>query len=432
MNKKLHRIAFWLILVGLTVVRGFGQASPAVVVSPRYEGFQLPTLQGSLNYAFSVSERVDRGYSGNDTTGYSTNFGGDVAYLSNSQTHPFNLIYSGGYLAGNVNQGSSTYQNLVLSQTIPIRRWTIVLDDAVSYLPQTGTVGLSGIPGVGDGGIPPVDTGADAGQTILTQNSNRVTNTLSGSFQRPVTGKTSLNGFGSYGVIRFTDDSPDNGIQGIDNTSETAGGGFSHRIDALSSYNASYNYTNFSFSGAYNYSLASQSVNFGYTRQFTRKVFLNASLGPQRTSSIALSAPSYTLAANVALSYSGEFSTYTAAYNSGTNNGSGVATGATFETLSGTISRPLSRAWHGSVTMGFNRSSNLPLVGSPSFTTNAFIGSGQVNRAVGRNLSVFISYTAQQQNLTGSVQSTNTLDGLSQVFAFGFTYAPASHHLGRR
>ena len=423
-------MVFCLVWLGLSGAVALGQASPAVVESPRYEGFRLPNLQGSLNYALNVSERIDHGYNGNNRTDYSTNFGGDVAYLSNSQIHPFSLIYSGGYLAGNSNEGSTTYQNLALSQQLTIRRWTVVLGDSISYLPQTPTTGLSGIPGVGDGGIPPVDTGVDAGQTILTQNSTRVVNTASGSVQRGLTGKTFLNGFGSYGLVDYLDD--DNDPTGLNSTQYTVGGGFTHRIDARTSFSTNYNYTTFGYGDASGISLVSQSLNFGYVHQFTRRVSLNASMGPQRTSGDVLIDASYNLAANVALSYTGEFATYSAGYSSGTSSGSGVATGATTENAFGMVSRPLGRAWHGSANFGYSRSSNLPILSQPAFTTNSLIGSAQVNRALGRNLSTFISYTAQRQILVGSVESSNLFNGLSQVLGFGLTYSPGSRHLGGR
>jgi hypothetical protein len=432
MKKRLHRAFFHLLPFGLTATSALGQASPAAVAPPRYEGFQLPKLQGSLNYAISASERVDNGYNGNGMTDYSTNFGGDLAYLSNSQTHPFGVIYSGGYLVGTSEQPSSFYQNLGLSQSLTLQRWSVVMSDSVSYLPQTATAGLSGIPGVGDGGVPPVDTGVDNGQTILTQNSNRVVNTFSASVQRGLTGKTSLNVFGSYGLVDYTGDSQGSGVSGLNSSQNSVGGGFSHRVDARSSFSANYIYSRFEYGGRYGYSLASQSLNFGYTHQFTRKVSVNVSVGPQRTSSVALVDPTYNLAANVGVSYSGRFASYSAGYNSGTNGGSGVATGAMTQSATASISRPLGRAWFGNAGLTYSRSANLPVLGGPAFTTNAVVGTTQFNRALRRNLSTFVSYTAQRQSLVGSVQSSNVFSGLSQVIGFGLTYSPASRHLGGR
>ena len=417
-----------------------GQALPAAVASPRYEGFHLPTLGGSLNYALNFSERVDNGYNGGDVTAYSTNLGGDLAYLSSSQTHPFSLIYSGGYLIGNANQPSSLYQNLALSQSVAYRKYTFVVSDSFNYLPQTPTAGLSGIPGVGDGGLPPVDTGVDSGQTILTQNSTRVLNTLSGSAQRTVTGKTTLNVFSSYGVIDYVGDSKASGISGLNSSQDSVGGGFSHRVSVRTSYSANYNYNNLSYSGVDGLpsnptdaiSLHSQSLNLGFNHQFTRKAFLNVSLGPQRTSSTFLADPSYGLAANILMNYSSEFVVYSATYTSGTNSGSGVAAGANTQAAVGTLSRPLGRAWHASTSLGYTRSSNLPVLGGSAFRINAVIGTAQVNRALSRNLSAFFSYTAQSQTVAGSFAATNSFKGISQVVGFGLTYAPATRHLGGR
>ncbi len=425
MRKRTHFAVLCLLPLACLTPLVYGQAAPAAVGSPRYEGFQLPTTQGTLTYALNFSERANVGYNGTNQTDYSTTLGGDLAYLSGSATHPFSMIYSGGYLVGTSDEPSSYYQNLSLSQVLSYRKWNVVVSDSVSYLPQSPTAGLSGVPGVGDGGVAPV---SGSNQSILTDNSDRISNSVAGSVQRAVTGKTSLQAFGSESILTFVGDS---GPGGLDSHQYSAGGGVAHRLNALSSVNANVNYSSFGFEGS-TAGFSSEAVTFGYVRQFTRRFGLNASLGPQRTDGALLAHAAYGLSADVSTTYSTREAALQASYTSGSSNGSGVSAGARTQSVLGSASRGLGRAWNGSLSLSYSRSSNLPVIDQPAFTTNTGIVSTQIGRALGRHLSGFFSYTAERQDLEGVLQTSNSFSGLNQVFGFGLSYVPASLHLGGR
>jgi hypothetical protein len=133
--------------------------APPMATAPSF-GFSLPSAEGTLTYSLSASESFLTGSeaSGTDTT---TSLSGSLGYLSSSPNKPFSLVYSGGYLYSTVSgyPGSSTFQNLAASQVVTTKNWNFVVDDAVSYLPEAPTTGLSGIPGVGDIGVVPVQIG---------------------------------------------------------------------------------------------------------------------------------------------------------------------------------------------------------------------------------------------------------------------------------
>ena len=425
MRKRPHSAVLCLLPLACFTPLAYGQAAPAAVGSPQYEGFQLPTTQGTLTYSLNFSERANVGYNGADQTTHSTTFGGDLAYLSGSATHPFSMVYAGGYLVGTSDQPSSLYQSLSLSQVLSYRKWNVIVSDSVSYLPQSPTAGLSGVPGVGDGGVAPV---SGSNQSILTENSDRISNSVAGSVQRSVTGKTSLQAFGSESILTFVGDS---GPGGLDSHQYTAGGGGSHRLNALSSVNTNVDYSSFRFGGS-SAGFSSEALTFGYVRQFTRRFGVNASLGPQRTDGELLAHSVYGLSADVSANYSTREAALQASYTSGSSNGSGVSIGARTQSLVGSASRALGRAWNGSLSVSYSRSSNLPVLGQPAFTTNTGIVSTQIGRALGRHLSGFFSYTAERQDLAGVLLTSNSFSGLTQVFGFGISYVPASLHLGGR
>jgi hypothetical protein len=177
----------------------FGQALPAAEASPISTGFELPTTAGTLDYALSVGESLTWGYYTGAGTVYGTNLSGDLGYISSSQRDPFTAVLAGGHFWGS-GGFSYSYVSMGVSQQISLGRWVYLLSDGLSYMPGTSTIGLTGLPGVGDLGVNPVQVGPVAGQGILTDYSNRISNTASLSIQRPITGKTSFNASGSYAI----------------------------------------------------------------------------------------------------------------------------------------------------------------------------------------------------------------------------------------
>ena len=148
--------------------------------------------------------------------------------------------------------------------------------------------------GVGDLGVTPVQVGADTGQGVLTNYSTRVNNTSSGSVQRALTGRTSLNGFASYGILRFVGSGVD---AGLESNSVSGGGGLSHQFDARNSLGGNFAYSSYTFVGA-TYGVAapsftSQTASGFYTHQFTRKIGISLSAGPQWTNVESTTSPAW-------------------------------------------------------------------------------------------------------------------------------------------
>ncbi len=401
-----------------------GQAVPAVGTSAPTEGFQFPTVNGSLQYSVTAAESLVFGYNGQPGTGTSavTSFSGDLAFLSKSKTNPFSAVYSGGYLVGSGQEPSSPFQNLALSQVIKTRSYDFILADTVSYLPQTPSSGLSGIPGLGDVGIGggPI---ADPQLGILTTYSTRVSNTASGTAVRTLTGSTSLHATGTYGIERFL-----GGSIGLDNNQVSGTGGVLHRINARSSAGADVSYSHFSYTDS-GLNFDTQTLLFQFTRQLTRQLTLNVGAGPQRVNSG--NQPSINVSFNASLGYTAARTNYILNYSRGVTAGDGVVAGAHTDTVNLSAQRALSRAWDVSGLLGYNRSNSLPNGVLPSFSNDTVVASGQVSRSLNHALFLFASYTLQRQSVAGTAAVNNPFNGLSQILGFGITYAPRPF-LGRR
>jgi hypothetical protein len=429
-----------MMLLALSAV-SYGQAIPTAVVSNTSPRWGLPALDGSVHYALSASQLVELGYYASADTAQSTSLSGNVSYANLSQNLPFSMLFSGGVLFGNSGQGTTTFQNIAVSQGLVRGKWVLNVSDVFSYLPQSPTTGLSGIPGVGDLGTQPVEIpGQGSSGGILTYGGYRIYNALSGSIERRLTGRTSLSGTGGWSVLKFLDNN------GSDTSQISGSVSADHRLDARDTISAGASYSAYSINGDVNplnvADFRTRGLNVGYSRLLSRSLGFSASGGPQwvDSSNSALVPSRVNLAANVALGYSRKLIGVNVNYTRGVNGGGGVQPGGLSDSISGSVSRSLNRTWMASAQATYTRTSGLltvPLAAeqttgtSVDGVTKTFYGGGQLSRALGRYWSGWISYVAQNQSTTSSIVSQNTFSGFSQTFAVGITFAPKATRLGQ-
>jgi hypothetical protein len=421
-----------VLIMQITPPSALAQALPAAEAAPISTGFALPRTAGTLQYAVSASESLSWGFYGNQGADSATNLTGDVAYISNSKRDPFSMIFSGGHSWTNSGQPSYTYLNLGLSQVLALGRWNFVLSDSVSYLPGTPTTGLSGVPGVGDLGVAPVQVGGDTDQGVLTNFSTRVTNTAAASLVRQLTAKTSISASGTYSTMSFLGNSDAN--QGLDSTSKAGSASLSHQLDARNSLGGNFAYSEFDYSSNGNSmalpSVTGKTLSAQFSRSVTRKLHVSAAGGPQWTS--VGSYQSLSLFADVSAAYAGQFSHASLTYVRSANAGSGVAGGAISSGVSFAAGRTFARVWNCGFTSAYTQSSNLPLPGVASYSFRTTIAGVQVSRAIARSLSGYANYTLENQSNSGAGNAVDVFNGLSQFVGFGLTFSPSSLHFGRQ
>jgi hypothetical protein len=382
-----------------------------------------------MTYSLSASEAFLTGYNGG--TNYSTALSGSLGYLSSSPSKPFSLVYSGGYLYSSVPgyASSSTFQNLAASQVWTTKNWNFVIDDAVSYLPESPTTGLSGIPGVGDIGVEPVQIGDQPAQSILTNYATRVGNGLNGGITRTINKSLSINGSASWQILHFLNN------QGINSSMASGSIGPTYRINARSSASADfiYTYTDNGYAGQ-SFPFETEGITFQYQRQLTHFFSMNVAAGPQRTfgtgSSATLIPSEVTPVASATLSYNRRTTTASVSYSRATNAGSGVVFGALTSSIGGTVRQQFSRNWQGALTASYSENKSLATIAGLNQNYKSTFGGGQVSRRLGRSFSGYFSYTAVTQNQTNVVITQRAYSGLSQTFSVGITYAPGAQHLG--
>jgi hypothetical protein len=414
-----------------------GQALPAAEASPISTGFSLPTTLGTLQYAISASQSLTWGYYGNQGVAASTNVTGDIAYLSVSKRDPFSMVFSGGRSFSESGQLSANFLNLGLSQVLNVGRWNMVLADGVSYLPGTPTTGLSGVPGVGDLGVNPVQIGPDTPQGALTVFSNRVDNTATVSIQRQLTGKTTANVSGSYILARFINNNGSTSNNGLDSDMVVGGGGFNHQLNVRTGFGGNYSYSRYSFLGSGSGlgpatpNFTSQTVSAQFSHQFTRKWSMTAAAGPEWISiQSAGRTQQLSVYADVSTGYTGHFVHAAASFVRDTNSGFGVSGGALSDGVSASAGRIFAVVWDVSGTAAYTRTSTLPGAGIAPFSLNTAVAGVQVSRAIMRNLSGYASFTVEKQ-ANGGFSALDIFSGLAKVAGFGLTYSPTSKRIGR-
>jgi hypothetical protein len=433
-NAPIRSGLFLLLALLLPVGRAaFGQALPTAEAAPISTGFELPRTAGTLSYSVSANESLYSGYYGNSGLSTSTGLNGNLAFISISKLYPFSMVFSGGRAWSTSGQPSTLYLNLALSQVVTTRTWNFVLSDSVGYLPQTPSTGLSGIPGVGDLGVPPPQAGTDTGQGLLTVYSTRVNNSASLSAQHSLTGKTSIQVSGTYTTLRFLGNSSSNS-NGVETTGESGTIGLSHRIDARDSLSGNYSYSNFSY-GSTQPGFNSQTASMDYSRQFTRQLSMDIAAGPQWTSvSNGGQSPQVSINAYVSasLAYSVQLANFSVGYSRSTNSGFGVLDGARSDSVRFSASRTFDKVWNGSVTASYSRTTSLSSIGPASYAPSTEVVSAQISRAIARSLSTYASYTLENQSSSASTVGVNAFSGYFQVVGFGLTYSPTSIHVGSR
>jgi hypothetical protein len=433
----------------------YGQAIPAGTITPISSigsGPNLPNLDGVVHYALSASEAIQFGYYGSGVVTNSAILSGDVGYTAKSELRPFSLLAAGGVILANQSgQGTTGFINGVISQGYITRNWNFNISDSVSFLPQSPTTGLSGIPGVGDLGSVPV-TGPVEGPAggIFSVSGNRVANSLTGSVERNIGRETSISGSGSWSLFHFLGDNAST-VGLFDNSVVSGMVAINRRLDARSSMNVNAVYSTFSYTGSstgltqlINAGLAqpdieTRGINLSYQRLLTRSFSFNVSGGPQWVSSSnsTLIPSAINAAVSGGLSYSRGLTNASVGYSRGVNAGSGVLAGALTDTVYASVGHNYGRRWVAALSAGYTHSAGLTqLPGQPSQAPvnevyDTTFGAAQLTHGFTPRFSGFVSYEAQHQSSNNAVARQNVLNGTSQTFAVGVTFTPRSTRLGQ-
>lgn len=367
----------------------------------------------NLQYAFRYSQ-VAQFWSGYTTEQAST-ASGTLDYGNLNARRPFNIEYAGGYswtLSGPAYQ-TGQFHRLYLSQGAVGRTWKVNVDDNVSYLPEAPTTGFSGVPGTGEP-IGEPNPGAPSSQTILTQNTSVVDNSLSGNVDHNLTNATDLRAGGNWELMRFP-----NG-DGYDTNSVMAEVTVNRRINGRNSLAGDYRFSQYSYPGN-TVTFGTNSGLFGFQRRWTKNLSTNIEAGPQwiNSSDSSVVPSSTNVAVVAALSYQLRYTYAGLSYSRGSNGGAGYLFGGEIDTVAGNLSRQFGQNFSLGFTGAYDRTSGLNSNG----VTNGMYGGAEATWRINRTLIMFANYTGTSQVSTSALQ-TGALNQTVHVIGFGLGYSP--------
>jgi hypothetical protein len=407
MKKTIQLLAFFL----AAGAAARAQVAPAATSGP-----------ASLHYSLRYSETADffGGTEGDQQRGIAS---GSVDYANGGEHFPLTLNYTGGYIAvfSGPNADAGYFQNFLISQGYIGSKWNIVFSDNVSYLPQSATVGFSGVPGsgepVGGGtGAPP-----DSNQPILTLNTRTLNNIGTGEITRSINSSMRFSAGGNTELIAY----PDGG--GVDTTIQMANLELTRRLNARNSISGQYLFDQYSYSSS-PVTFDTNTASANYSRTWSRQLKTSVSAGPQLTHSSDTSViPDTTgLYVNASANDRLRFGTATMTYTHGKSSGGGALIGGNEDFVNGGLSREFSRKLEVGVQGSYRHTAG---AASSGIITAAY-GGVEATWRLNDDFTVFANYTAINQS-TSAVLQSNVLNQFEQVVGFGIGYTPRRTHLIR-
>lgn len=414
----------------------------------------VPMLNGNYSYALTASELLELGNTGGTGVQNFEVLSGDLQYISPNKKYPTSLMYSAGlFLNGYAGHNTTYYQSLTATQGAILGHWRFNVADSASYLPQSPSIGLLGLPGLGDLGLQPLPVSGAPGtggpingvppQGLLTNYANQVDNFLTGTISRSLNAKTTLSGTGGYGLFQFVDGG------GVNSKLYMGEVDLNRRLDARDNLGANANYTVFTYGALGSFYV--RSANLTFQRSWTRNLSTNISAGPELMSGFntapltsqyfgqpgqgvfvppALSAPvpaQINVGVTAGVNYQRRIDSASLFYMRGINGGSGIQIGAFSDLVNGTLQHSFSRVVTGSVFLSYMRTAGF--LGYPPSTTE--VGGVQLTRQLGRDWSVYGSYTGINQNVAAVLLLQNAYSGFYNTLAAGITFSPRPFHVNR-
>ncbi len=398
------------------------------------EQFTLGQMGKERSYLLPSFEFLETADTNSDITSGQTNLDavttlfGRISLQRVWSRYKLTADYSGGGYLYNTRSGlNSAIHQFGLTQRIAWRRWSLLLGDRFSYLPEAsfGFAGFySGLAGSGANVLnlnPVFGTNfnliLEPNQTILTARAPRISNTAVAEVDYNISPKSSITASGSYGILRFP------GLEFTDSSNAVFLTGYNYNLTHRDTIALTYGLSLFQFKST-NQHIHNHSAHVAYGRRLTGRLALQLSAGPEIstfTNRVTGSGNRVSWGMQSSLLYQFQRMTLGVYYANYLTGGAGVLTGSQSHQVHMTVTRQLSRVWSGSLDLGFARNTALQELTTgtviPAF--NSEYGGAQLSRPLGRYMSLFMTYYLQRQ-------SSNT--GPCTVSFCGTV--PLRHHFG--
>jgi len=362
--------------------------------------------------------------------------------------YEFKTEYTGGgQLYVHNSNLDATIQEFGMELRIGGRRWSALLTDQVSDIPESlfsfsgfGTTegnlqfgGFGSAQSIQNTDITNLNAIFEPDQSILTTRSSRLANTGVAELDYNLSRKSTFTAAAGYGILRFNNSSVTGSFVNNDNAVFLAG--YDYVPNVRNTLAVSYGLTLFRYPGQAQ-QIYDHVVALDYRYQITGRLALELSAGPEfYTISHAVTGPGqhsqFSSYQQISLMYStlGR-TTLRISYFNFLTGGAGVVSGANSHTVELTVAHHWSRSWSSSLDTGFAHSTPLAQtnLGAANLRPfNTWYGSATLSRPLGRYMDLLFDYTVQRQisGTTGTSLCAIAICGLAparQVFGLGFDW----------
>ncbi len=381
----------------------------------------------------NISQRVETnlGSGGpNDLVGAS-DLSGQFELRRSWRSAEFSAEYGGGgQIYAENSERNSSYHNLRLRQTFSGRRWSLMLGNEISFLPES-PFSLRGSGGslmtaVFDinGTVTTFNPIFIPGQSVISGFTSRWSNASVAQLQYKLGKRSSLFVAGGYGMLRFSDP------QFTDANQSNLIAGFERDLNGRNTLGVMYGLGRFRFPGQPN-GINNHTVRLEFGRRLTNRMAVRIAGGPvfsMYADPLAGDSQRIFWSLNSHLKYRIARMDLGVAYDHDLTGGSGVLAGAESDIIRLTLDRQISRQWSLGVSGGYARNRGLQ-----AFTTgpaqriyNSEFGSVRMTRNLGREKSAFFTYSLSHQtsNLIGCSLPSCENVGLRHTFEVGLAWHP--------
>ena len=250
--------------------------SAGAQVEPAATGPARPS--GSFNYSLHDTENA--WWSGALGNQLSNSISGIVDYQGGKSRRPLSVSYAGGYTftLSQPTYDTGYFQNMSVSQGIAGHKWRLTFSDVLTFLPQSPSFGLAGVPGSGDTSAGPPPVVGTPSQTVLSDNTHTLNNMSSVSYGVPINYALSITAAGNYQFLHF----PSN--TGINTSAVFGSFGASWRFNARTSMSGEVSEAQYGYSGT-QISFRTTGLQASVSHQWSKGFSTQASIGPNWISS---------------------------------------------------------------------------------------------------------------------------------------------------
>lgn len=329
---------------------------------------------------------------------------GGLSLDHTSARSEFSLDYvGGGVLVPGLSGLNATVEEFAVRHVHHWQRWTLMLQDQYSYLPQSAFgYSLGGFDNLGSGlggtvgqSFSGLNSGLVPNQSVLSANGRRTSNVFASELDYQLSPRSSLTAVGSYGLLRFADPAL------LNNSDAVFQLGYNYKFSRRESIGLFYRYMGIRVSGR-GLAVLSYSTQLAFQRQLSQRLAFRFAAGPEITAvrvGLTGSQRGVLLGIGGSLQYNLRRTYFGLSYSQGVTGGSGVLPGAETAALSASAGRTFARSWHGSISTGY--ALNQLIANSTQTSTgqkfHSWFGSLQLRRSLGPELSLFLNVTEEIQ-----------------------------------